>query len=182
MRSRATYRHGNVRAEAVAAAYDEVVAKGHAALSLRRVAERVGIAHRSLYNHFDDREALLDAVAEVAFVELAAALKKARSSDAFVQAYVTFALRRPNLHVLMASRPHATMKRKPALQRAVHLGITEALRIYGRTDRSSTANRRAVMKILILVHGALALYAAGILDVRGPRHLIAELQAMVAAG
>jgi hypothetical protein len=38
------------------------------------------------------------------------------------------------------------------------------------------------MKILILVHGALALYSAGILDVRGNQGLIAELQAMVAAG
>jgi AcrR family transcriptional regulator len=182
MRARTSYRHGNVRAEAIAAAYGQVIADGHAALSVRRVAERVGIAHRSLYNHFDDREALLDAVAEIGFVELAAALRKARTSDAFVRAYVRFALRRPNLHALMASRPHPTMKRKPALQRAVHLGIAEALRMYGRADRSSTENRRAVMKILILVHGALALYSAGILDVRGPQGLIAELQAMVAAG
>lgn len=181
-KSRDTYRHGNVRAEAIAAARTEVAAKGHEALSLRRVAERVGIAHRSLYNHFADREALLDAVAEMGFIDLAAALKAARTADDFVRTYVEFALRNPRLYALMVSRPHATMKLKRALQRAVHLGITEAMRLFGRPRRTPSENRRAVMKVFILLHGALSLHAAGILDVAGHKGLIAELQAMVAAG
>jgi len=40
-----------------------VAKAGHEQLSLREVADAVGVAHRSLYNHFRDREALLDAVA-----------------------------------------------------------------------------------------------------------------------
>jgi AcrR family transcriptional regulator len=180
--TRETYRHGNVRAEAIAAAYAQIAAQGHEGLSLRRVAESVGIAHRSLYNHFADRDALLDAVAEVGFIELAAALRPARSPKAFVRAYIVFALRSPRLHALMLSRPHATMKRKPALQRAVHLGITEAMRLFGRGGRTSAQRRRAVMKVLFLLHGGISLHAGGILDVRGDEGLIAELQAMVAAG
>jgi len=113
---RATYRHGNVRAEAVAAAREQVVAKGHEAVSLRRVAERIGIAHRSLYNHFADREALLDAVAEVGFVELAAALTTAHTQADLVRTYVEFALHNRRLFALMESRPHATMKRKPTFR------------------------------------------------------------------
>jgi AcrR family transcriptional regulator len=171
-----------VREEAVAAARAQVVAKGHEAVSLRQVAERVGIAHRSLYNHFADREALLDAVAETGFVELATALGAAQTRDDLVRSYIEFALRHRRLFALMASRPHATMKRKPALQRAVHLAITEALRLVGRPDRTPGENRRAVMKILVLLHGGIALHAAGVLDVPGDAGLIAELQAMVAAG
>jgi AcrR family transcriptional regulator len=180
--SRETYRHGNVRAEAIAAAYDQVADKGHQALSLRRVAERVGIAHRSLYNYFEDREALLDAVAEIGFIDLATALKDAQTTDDFVRTYVEFALRTPRLYALMESRPHTTLKLKRSLQRAVHLGIAEAMRLFGRPGRTPAENRRAVMKVLILLHGGISLHAAGILDVAGNKGLIAELQEMVAAG
>ena len=178
--ARDTYRHGNVRAEAVAAARALVASHGHEALSLRQVAQAVGVAHRSLYNHFEDREALLDAVAEAGFVDLAEPLKAADSREAYVRAYARFALANPRLYALMSSRPHGTMKHRPALQRAVHLGITEARRLFGRADRSSAENRRAIMKVIILMHGALAMHAAGVLDVEGDEGLIAELQAMVA--
>lgn len=176
---RQSYRHGNVRAEAVDAAAILVAQQGHEALSLRRVAEIVGVAHRSLYNHFENREALLDAVAEDGFLRLGAALKSTANTDQYVEAYVDFALKNPGLYDLMKSRPHATMKLKPALQTAVHLGIAEALRLFGREDQSSDENRRTVMKVLILLHGGIALHKAGILDVPDARGLITELQAMV---
>jgi AcrR family transcriptional regulator len=179
---RDTYRHGNVRAEAIAAAYGLVSAEGHEALSLRRVADAVGIAHRSLYNHFQDREALLDAVAEQGFTELAAELAKAGSRDDYIRAYVTFARSRPRLYELMASRPHDTMKFKPALQRAVHLSIDEARRFFTRPDQTPEESRRALMKVIVLLRGAIGMHAEGILDVEGDEGLIAELQAMVAQG
>jgi len=59
----ASYRHGNLRTAALKAATRLVAKSGHEGLSLRQVAEAVGVAHRSLYNHFEHREALLDAVA-----------------------------------------------------------------------------------------------------------------------
>jgi AcrR family transcriptional regulator len=178
---RDTYRHGNLRAEAIAAAYELVTSGGSEALSLRRLADKVGVAHRSLYNHFADREALLDAVAEVGFQELAVALQAAASPEDYVRAYLGFALAHPALYDVMESRPHATMKQKPSLQRAVHLGITEALRLFGRPELSSAENRRAVMKVLILLHGGLSMHGAGILDVDGDEGFIAELQAMIAS-
>lgn len=180
-RTRDTYRHGNLRAEAVQAAYELATADGVDGLSLRRVAEKVGVAHRSLYNHFADREALFDAVAERGFHELAEALRPAETKAAYVRAYVDFALRQPLLYALMKSRPHATMKDKPDLQRAVHATIAEAMRLFGRPDRSSAENRRAVMKVIILLHGGIAMHQSGILDVDGDAGLIAELSAMAEA-
>lgn len=179
--ARESYRHGNVRSEAITVGLDMVRAQGYQALSLRRVAEAVGVAHRSLYNHFEDREALLDALAEEGYRLQGAALEGLATREDYVQAYVGFALESPHLYELMKSRPHATMKLKPTLQAAVHLGITEALRLFGSPDRSSEENRRAVMKVLILLHGGIALHQAGILDVSGDAGLIAELQAMVSA-
>jgi len=178
-RKRDTYRHGNLRAEAVQAAYDLATADGAAALSLRAVAEKVGVAHRSLYNHFADREALIDAVAEQGFLRLAEALRPAQTPGDYVRAYVGFALGQPLLYALMKSRPHATMKARPDLQRAVHLTIAEAMRLFGRPDRSPAENRRAVMQVVILLHGGIALHQAGILDVAGDEGLIADLTAMV---
>ena len=176
--ARDSYRHGAVREDAVAGALAMVAEKGHEALSLRKVADAVGVAHRSLYNHFEDREALLDAVAEAGYVQMAEPLKSAANTDDYVRAYVGFALENPHLYALMKSRPHATMKLRPTLQQAVHLGITEAMRLFTRPDQSSEERRRAVMKVLILLHGGIDLHNEGILDVAGDEGLIAELQAM----
>ena len=177
---RDTYRHGNVRTEAIQAAYDIVVAEGHRALSLRRVADAVGVAHRSLYNHFEDREALVDAVAERGYAELAAALRPAQSREDFVRRFIGFALANRHLYAALASRPHATMPSKRPLHNAAHLMIAEARRHFSRDDLDPAADRRAIMKALILLRGALLMHADGILDVAGDEGLIAELQAMVA--
>ncbi|HXQ14131.1 MAG TPA: helix-turn-helix domain-containing protein [Caulobacteraceae bacterium] len=180
--ARDTYRHGNVRAEAIDAAYCLVAAEGHEALSLRRVADTVGVAHRSLYNHFEDREALLDAVAERGYAELAAALRPAASRDEFVRAFIGFALSNPGLYGAIASRPHGSMPAKRGLHNAAHLMIAEARRHFSRPDLTPEQDRRAIMKVLILLRGALSMYAAGILDAPGDEGLIAELQAMAASG
>src|SRR5258707_13214288 len=121
---RATYRHGNLPAAALKAAYGLVARAGHERLSLREVADAVGVGHRSLYNHFRDREALLDAVATDAYSRLAAHLVKAQTPDDYTATYVRFALANRAIYALMTSRPHATMKHNPPLQRAVHKVIT----------------------------------------------------------
>jgi AcrR family transcriptional regulator len=179
---RESYHHGDLRAAALAAAEALLSEHGHEDLSLRQVADAVGVVHRSLYNHFASREALLDAVAGAGFERLAAKLKAARTMEDYVRIYARFALKSPKLYLLMKSRPHATMKEKPELQRAVHLSIAEAMRIFGKPAANPDDNRRAVMKVLILLHGGLELHRQGILDVKGDEGLIAELQKMVAAG
>jgi len=181
--ARESYRHGAVRAEAIAAAYAQVEACGHELVSLRRVADALGIVHRSLYNHFDDREALLDAVAERGFIALASLIATARGRDDFVRLYLTFALENRRLHALMASRPRERMAGKPTLQRAAQLCIDAASRVFARPDRADDANRRATLKGLMLLNGALAMHASGALEFAGDDNaLIAELQAMLAQG
>ena len=140
---RATYRHGNLRAEALKAATRLVAEHGHERLSLREVAEAVGVAHRSLYNHFVHREALLDAVATEAYLRLAGSVAKAKTPEDYTARYVRFALANRALYALMTSRPHATMKHNPPLQTAVHKVITEAMRIFARDIASSAERRRA---------------------------------------
>jgi AcrR family transcriptional regulator len=175
---RTSYRHGNLRLAALKAATRLVAKGGHERLSLREVAEAVGVAHRSLYNHFEHREALLDAVATEAYLGLADKLAKAATPVDYTAAYVGFALKNPALYALMTSRPHATMKHNPPLQRAVHKVITEAMRIFCADIESPIERRRAVMKVYITIYGGISLYAAGVLDQPSDNALIAELAAM----
>jgi AcrR family transcriptional regulator len=175
---RATYRHGNLRADALKAAARLVAEHGHERLSLREVAEEVGVTHRSLYNHFVHREALLDAVATEAYLRLAAIVAKAKTPDDYIARYVRFALANREIYALMTSRPHATMKYNPPLQSAAHKVITEAMRIFARDIESSAERRRAVMKVYITLYGGISLYAAGVLDQPSEKALIAELSFM----
>jgi len=175
---RASYRHGNLRTAALKAATRLVAKSGHEGLSLRQVAEAVGVAHRSLYNHFEHREALLDAVATDAYLTLADRLTKTTTTADYTATYVRFALKNPALYALMTSRPHATMKRNPPLQRAVHRVISEAMRIFCTDIESPILRRRAVMKVYITLYGGISLYAAGVLDQPSDDRLIAELAAM----
>jgi AcrR family transcriptional regulator len=62
MRDRRAERREATRAEIVAAAWEVVAEKGVAALSLRDVAERVGMRPPSLYEYFDSKNAIYDAL------------------------------------------------------------------------------------------------------------------------
>lgn len=177
--TRTTYRHGNVREEALAAAHALIAEAGYEKLSIRRVADQVGIAHRSLYNHFEDRDALLDAVATEGYEALAKKLAAAKTTDSFVSAYTKFALKNPSLYALMTSRPHATMKEKPKLQKAAHLVITEAIRLFSDQAAPTDEKKRSVFKIHMMLHGGLSLYQSGILDMPSDKAFVKELIAMV---
>ena len=82
--------------------------RGLAGLSLREVARRLGVSHNAPFKHFVSREALLAAIAEEGFAEIAARLQSAMLADAGPAgmlergvAYVTFALERPAVFRLM---------------------------------------------------------------------------------
>jgi AcrR family transcriptional regulator len=176
---RAAYRHGHLREASIAAAFRLIAEGGEAALSLRRVADAVGVAHRSLYNHFADREALVDAVAEEGFGALAAALREAATRADFVKAYVRFVLANPNLYRVMTGRPISVILRKADLWRAIQLSAAESARLFGEPNADPIQNRRVVSKVLILLYGGISMYQQGLLDVGGEDELIAELQSMI---
>lgn len=107
LRSRQTDLTKRVILEALA---DLVVEEGVHAFSVREVAERAGVSQRTVYNHFPNRQALLDGLAEVideAFREqdirepdslaelegiITAAFEALGEMDRMVQAYVMLAI------------------------------------------------------------------------------------------
>jgi AcrR family transcriptional regulator len=76
-KSRSSYHHGDLRNAALSAAERILERGGVEGLTLRRVARDAGVSPMALYNHFDDKQALLCALAEDACVALRVAIEAA---------------------------------------------------------------------------------------------------------
>ena len=68
------YHHGDLRQALVDAAIKLLRKEGLDALTLRGVAREAGVSQAALYRHFEDRRALVAAVAEDGFRRLGAAM------------------------------------------------------------------------------------------------------------
>jgi AcrR family transcriptional regulator len=94
----------------VDAARELLEEEGLDALSMRRLAEKLGIRAPSIYKHLPDKQALENAIISSAFEEQAAAFEAAvdGASDqlgAIARTYREFARRHPHLYRLMTERP-----------------------------------------------------------------------------
>jgi AcrR family transcriptional regulator len=104
-----------LRGEVLRAAMDLLTETGEEdAVSLRAVAQRVGVSVPSIYLHFADKQALLDAVCEEVFSALDARMRAAAADapDVFEGlrlqgiAYVQFALDNPEHYRIVLMRKH----------------------------------------------------------------------------
>jgi AcrR family transcriptional regulator len=93
--------------EIVAAARDLLEEEGAGALSMRRLAERLGIRAPSIYKHLPGKPALEAAVISDGFAEQAAAFEAADGLDGLAAAYRAFARAHPHLYRLMTEGPLA---------------------------------------------------------------------------
>jgi AcrR family transcriptional regulator len=130
---RRPYHHGNLREALIDAALALMEERGSPEFTLREVARRVGVTHAAPQRHFEDRAALVAAVAEQGFRGLRAHVEQvARSSNArdpaerlhaLGVAYVQFAVRNPAHFRAMFSAELVDKSRHPSLaaaSRAIH--------------------------------------------------------------
>jgi AcrR family transcriptional regulator len=94
--------------------------EGAEAVTMRRVAEKVGITPMAIYRHFPDRAALLNALADEGFKELAAWLAEQRLSGNVEERlyrmgdlYLEHALEHPKLFELMFLKPREGARQYP---------------------------------------------------------------------
>jgi AcrR family transcriptional regulator len=101
----------SVRAQEVVAVGRRVLeAEGPDALTMRRIADELGIRAPSLYKHLPHKGALESAIVADGFAEAAAAFEAAVDGagdplTAFVTAYRAFVSAHPHLYRLMTTRP-----------------------------------------------------------------------------
>jgi AcrR family transcriptional regulator len=109
---KATYHHGNLRAELIEAGLQLARDGGPDAVVLREVSRRAGVSHNAAYRHFADRDSLLKAICDRCMRSLARLMEQrieevgpARRGVAAARArlratgaaYVEFALKEPGL-------------------------------------------------------------------------------------
>jgi len=120
------YHHRDLRQALIRSALEILADSGVAGLSLRAAARRARVSAMAPYRHFEDKEALLAAVAEYGFRELAARLTAAAATAADPRAelaalgvaYVLFARDRPSLFKLMFGPTIENKSAHPALDDA----------------------------------------------------------------
>jgi len=106
---------------------------GPDAVSMRRVADRLGIKAPSLYKHLPDKQALENALISAGFDELRevfAGPPEATREEAllrFARTYRDFAARRPHLYRLMTERPLDRDGLRPGVEDAAGAPLVEAV-------------------------------------------------------
>jgi AcrR family transcriptional regulator len=152
--------------EAIGAAAMAIVAEeGPDGLSLRRVADAVGIKAPSLYKRFESRDALLIAVRRRILAALGAALQDARDhgpnapSDRLARiarAWRAFARSRPGHYALAIG---------PGISSPFDSELSEALRPLRVTLAETVGSRSAPMAVRVIVsflHGFVAIEASDV--------------------
>jgi len=169
------------RAEILAAAKAMFVAEGYAAVTTRRLAERVGLSQTGLYVYFASKEEILFALSQVTFARLGEALRSAIEGVApgpellrrLARAYIEFGLANRDEYELtfMASdaplRPFHADKdlERPFEQQGVglqaYLTVLEQVR---RLQAAGTITEPdatiATQTIWVALHGLVALLIA----------------------
>ena len=133
-----TYHHGNLRAELLDTALEQLRAGSAEDLSLRALARAVGVSQTAPYRHFADKGELLAAMATRGYRNLLAALRAAgdRTPDCpteqlvgFAHAYVDYAAGQPQLFKLMFGPAVQPAEKYPELREASRetFGLVQAI-------------------------------------------------------
>lgn len=174
------------REELCAAASRLFVQRGTDGVTMRALAEMMGISPMKPYHYFRDKEEILAASMERAFRRFVAALETAERSEGTAReratarrhAYVSFAVAEPDCYRVMFELPHPDPAKYPGLQAAM--------------DRARAISRRGMDALIAeglvagdpdvlgnviwcALHGAVSAYIAGKLDGREELDAVLEV-------
>src|SRR5215211_5010092 len=123
--------------EIVATARELLEAEGPEALSMRRIAGRMGIKAPSLYKHVADKQALEAALISAGFEDLAAAFDAADGLTGVARTYRAFAHDHPHVYRLMTERPLDRDRLAPGVEDRAAAAVLAA--VNGDEDRARAA-------------------------------------------
>lgn len=132
--SPAPYHHGDLRRGLLEAARIMVREDGIEALSMRKLADAVGVSRTALYHHFEDKNDLVCAIVAEGFAAIHALFDAAALEEngtprerfaAFVHGYVRFATHDAEIYDLMFSR---TIWRQHTPNDALHATARDSFR------------------------------------------------------
>jgi AcrR family transcriptional regulator len=143
------YHHGDLARALVTAAVDIIDKHGPEAFTLREAAAAIGVTHGAAYRHFEDKQALLAAVAEEGYRALVARLAKAPDTEvdprarlrSIAAAYVDFAMEKPAHYRVMWGPRLNEDGRFPLLEAAIADGFTLLVAEFERGQASGVFRR-----------------------------------------
>ncbi|MFP2961166.1 TetR/AcrR family transcriptional regulator [Myxococcus sp. 1LA] len=172
-RRKDSYHHGDLRRALVDATLALISEEDVSAVSLREVARRAGVSAAAPYHHFQDKSALLAAVAEEAFRSLDARMaealadKDARPDEQLhrlARCYVRFALEHPSHFRVMYSQTLGDAEKYPELHAA---GTSSYRRLLQWAEAAHTAlggtesSETLAITVWAWVHGLASLWNEG---------------------
>jgi AcrR family transcriptional regulator len=187
------YHHGNLRAALLAEAERTLRDEGIDQLSLRDLARQAGVSHAAPRRHFADRQALLDALAEVGFLRLCDEVRAAidtaggdyeRQLRAAATAYIRFATQETALLELMyaAKRGQHSAALDGAFGR-LFTTFDDLLRQGQHAGELQLGDPgRVRLLLLAAIQGIAALVTSGSVDAGQANQLIADTVALCAHG
>lgn len=122
-----SYHHGNLRAELLQTAIEQLRSGDADDLSLRALARSIGVSQTAPYRHFADKGELIAAMATQGYLDLLHVLEEAGQPAgdcpreqlvAFAHAYVDYAATNPQLFKLMFGPAAQPVDRYPELREA----------------------------------------------------------------
>ncbi|HXR17035.1 MAG TPA: TetR/AcrR family transcriptional regulator [Terriglobales bacterium] len=151
--------------------------EGAEAVTMRRVAQAVGITPMAIYRHYPDRAGLLNALADTGFAELATRLARQRFPGGIEQQltkmaeiYLEHALHNPRLFELMFLKPREGARRYPRDFKAGRSPTGNLMAAVVQEGMTSGYFRKddvweIVFEMGALSHGLIMLYLGGRLAV-----------------
>jgi len=139
------------RSQAILAARTLLEEEGPQALTMRRLAEHLGIRAPSLYKHVRDKAELEAALIAIGFEEFTAAVQDAPDLDVIARAHRAWARAHPHLYGLMTSGP---LPRKQLPEGVEERAAAPVLRALGGDEHRARAAWSAA-------HGLVTLELAG---------------------
>jgi AcrR family transcriptional regulator len=142
-------------------------ARGPDGVTMRQMADELGVSSMTPYRYFKDKDDILAAVRTRAFNRFAVAMESARAKPRSGNAYLDFALAHPAAYRLMFDVSQPTYAEYPDLVQAMdraRLTMGGGLRELAASGRFSGDVELAAYVYWSTMHGAVMLELAGLLE------------------
>ncbi len=186
--NKARYHHGELREALLSAAVQVLEQKGVAQLSLRALAEQLGVSRAAPYRHFTDKADLLASMAEQGFQQFQHALHQAVMNTELPilarfqymgHAYVNFAQTHPAWYQLMFHEADILSHPKPSLKQAAESAFQELAQMLAMCQAASVVQQGDVEQQALFVWSTMHGLSSLLLAQRLPEHL--ALNALIAS-
>lgn len=158
------YHHGNLRSALIEEAIKLTKHGNEQEISLRALAERLGVSRTAPYRHFRNKNALMGAVAARGFAmmrelfrEYEPSMNAERAIRNVMEDYVKFATSNPLLYRLMFSRMILESDGSKELQREINYTMDALSEYFIATEPGITTTAEVKMASWAMVHGISSL-------------------------